>query len=354
MLNQTHQFTVGWDVGGAHLKAALLDAQGSALEVVQVTCPLWQGLVKLEQAVSQIMVHLEKHLARPPLHHAVTMTGELADIFKDRSSGVIEIADLMSQRLPGKVSFYAGAAGFVPIADVAYHTTQIASANWLASAAFVARYHDGLFIDIGSTTADFVLLAQATPQPRGLNDATRMQYDELVYTGAVRTPLMAVSQRAPFAGEWVNVAAEYFATTADIYRLTGELDESADMTNTADGAGKTSEDSARRLARMVGADLGDATMFAWVELAHSFKQAQINQLQQAALRHFSRGLTAVDAPIIGAGVGSFLARAIALQLNRPYIEASSLIHATTQHAKQWAAHCLPAYAVAYLVIDSAN
>ena len=350
MHNQNHEFTIGWDVGGAHLKAALLDVQGSAIEVIQVACPLWQGLDKLELAVAHILTLF----AKPPLHHVVTMTGELADIFKDRHSGVIEIADLLSQLLTGKVSFYAGVTGFVAIADVPYHTTHIASANWLASAAYVARYHEGLFIDVGSTTADFALLAKGQPQPRGLSDATRMQYDELVYTGAVRTPLMAVTQRVPFAGEWVNVAAEYFATTADIYRLTGELDESADMTSTADGAGKTREDSARRLARMVGADLADATMLAWVELAQSFKQAQINQLKQAALRHFSRDLIAVDAPIIGAGVGGFLARAIALQLNRPYIEVSSLVQATTQHAKQWAAHCLPAYAVAYLVIDSAN
>jgi len=31
---------IGWDLGGAHLKAARLDAQGCIGSVVQVACPL--------------------------------------------------------------------------------------------------------------------------------------------------------------------------------------------------------------------------------------------------------------------------------------------------------------------------
>ena len=34
---------VGWDIGGAHLKAALLNNKGEVLGVFQEPCPLWQG-----------------------------------------------------------------------------------------------------------------------------------------------------------------------------------------------------------------------------------------------------------------------------------------------------------------------
>ncbi|HSH73005.1 MAG TPA: hydantoinase/oxoprolinase family protein [Methylophilaceae bacterium] len=348
MLNQP-QTIIGWDVGGAHLKAVLLDPDGVVLSAIQLACPLWRGVDKLQQAVGQILSQVLSEFDVLPQHHAVTMTGELADIFADRNSGVLEIADVMCQILPGKVTFYAGNTGFVAIADVAYNTADIASANWLASAAFVAQQvEQGLFIDIGSTTADFVLLADAQPQPRGLSDAARMQLDELVYTGVVRTPLMAISSRMPFAGEWVNIAAEHFATTADIYRLTGELYEAADMADTADGAGKSLEESARRLARMVGCDLGDAPISAWIGLSGAFRQTQLNQLNNAAMRCLSRNLIRGNAPVIGAGAGSFLAKAIASQLNRPYLDIASLIQSESDAITQMAAVCLPAYAVARL------
>ncbi len=342
--SMTKQNTVlGWDVGGAHLKAALVNADGQALHVVQVACPLWRGINELHSAIDVVLTQLQPVSGR----HAVTMTGELADIFPDRNSGVRQIIDAMTGHLQCAPLFYAGASGLVSAADTSQHLAGIASANWLASADFVAaQVEHGLFIDIGSTTADFVLLSDGRPKNRGFTDAERMQYEELVYTGVVRTPLMSLASRIPFAGEWQPLAAEYFATTADVYRLTGDLNEADDMAETADGAGKTLQDSARRLARMIGRDLNDAPTSAWIELAQSFKQLQLNRLQDAALRCYSRGLIDRQAPLIGAGAGSFLIRALAQQLDRDYRDVSALIAGDTHDARHWAAMCLPAYAVA--------
>lgn len=335
--------TLGWDVGGAHLKAALVDDQGMALQVIQVPCPLWRGIEELEQAIDAVLAQLQF----PVVRHVVTMTGELADIFPDRVSGVLQIADTIRQKLTGSVHFYAGTKGYVAIADVSYNVNAIASANWLASGYFIAKeLPQALFIDIGSTTTDIVVLDQGRPQPRGLTDADRMQSDSLVYTGVVRTSLMSVAERVPFAGEWVGIAAEHFATTADIYRLTGDLKVHDDMADTADGAGKTPEESARRLARMIGRDVADAPHAAWVELAHAFKQQQLHRIQQAVLRHFSCGLLPPDAPVIGAGVGRFLAVELAGRFNRDYYDAGSFVRSDADNVRYWASACLPAYAVA--------
>ncbi|OAM52889.1 S-layer protein [Methylovorus sp. MM2] len=337
--------TLGWDVGGAHLKVALVNTDGVALQVVQVKCRLWLGIEQLEQAVDEVLGQLQYAAGQ----HVVTMTGELADIFPDRISGVMQIADVMRQKLSGQVTFYAGTSGFVAIADVAYKSAAIASANWLASASFLAKQiPQALFIDIGSTTADIVLLNEGHPFTRGISDAERMKSESLIYTGVVRTPVMAVSSRVPFLGEWVTLAAEYFSTMADIYRLTGDLKLADDMADTADGAGKTVEDSARRLARMIGHDLDDAPMSAWVALANAFKQQQLNRLKDAVLRHYSCGIIDADAPMIGAGVGRFLVFELANQLNRDYYDASNFIRAQTDTTKYWASACLPAYAVAAL------
>jgi (4-(4-[2-(gamma-L-glutamylamino)ethyl]phenoxymethyl)furan-2-yl)methanamine synthase len=341
---------LGWDVGGAHLKAALLNADGMALRVVQVACPLWQGLDRLSAAVHQILDQLPAY----PQQHVVTMTGELADIFPDRLSGVMQIADVLSQQLIGKLSFYAGRQGFIALADVSFYANDVASANWLASAEFVARrVEHGVFVDIGSTTADIVSLVSSKPAPRGYSDAARMRAGELVYTGVVRTPLMAVAPRICFGGEYYGLAAEHFATTADVYRLTGDLDEAHDMAATADGAGKTPADSARRLARMIGHDLADAEAEAWLLLAHAFKHAQLNTLREALLRSASLHPQTGFGVMVGAGAGRFLVAELAAQLHRKYTEVQTLIQAADEDVQRWAAICLPAYAVAYLAVQHA-
>ncbi len=51
---------------------------------VQVPCRLWQGLDQLRKAMNVILANLK--LA--PDAHVVTMTGELADIFANRTEGV--------------------------------------------------------------------------------------------------------------------------------------------------------------------------------------------------------------------------------------------------------------------------
>ena len=342
-------YMIGWDVGGAHLKAALLDSSGKAIAVQQKACPLWLGLDQLASAVKAILAELPQSSSR----HAVTMTGELADIFPDRHTGVCEIAHLMQQLLQGEVKYYAGLSGFVTIERVAKMASNIASANWLASATYLAHeFNQGLFVDFGSTTTDFVVLSKGKPQVRGFTDASRLQYDELLYTGLIRTPLMAIAQRIDFAGESCGVAAEYFATTADVYRLLGYLDEHDDMSDTADGADKSLEATARRIARMIGRDFAEADIAVWKHLAWTFHDQQLSLMQSAALRHLSRNLISIDAPIIGAGVGRHVLKKLAARLNRKYDEIEWVISADSETTRHWASVCFPAYAVANLAVKS--
>ena len=338
-------FTLGWDVGGAHLKAVLTDDAGRALQVFQQACPIWRGLDYLEQAVTAVMSAVGGIAVR----HAVTMSGELADIFSSRAQGVARLAQCLADFChdPG-IHIYAGRRGFIPAGTVAQHWADVASANWHASAAYLAgRVGQGLLLDIGSTTADVILLHAGKPCARGYSDAERMRFDELIYTGVVRTPVMAVAQKATFEGEWQQLAAEHFATMADVYRLTGELPEPYDMADTADGAGKSLQDSARRLARMVGRDLVDGTQPQWRALAASIRTSQLHVLQLAVERVLSRGLLDAAAPLVGAGAGSFLVQEIARRQGREYLDAAQLVQAEPA-VGTWAGVCLPAYAVAAL------
>ena len=348
---------IAWDIGGAHLKAAMLDDAGKVLQVLQEACPLWRGLDVLALAIDEVLAKLNLSLnAHQTSLHAITMTGELADIFSDRHDGVIQIVQLIEAKLTAlptsqQTLYFAGVAGLIKFEQVAQYTAQIASANWLASAFYAAtQYHQALFIDMGSTTTDLMVIADDKPQYVGLTDAARLKSGELVYTGMIRTPLMAVAQHIAFAGKVSFVTAEHFATMADVYRLTGHLDEAEDMCETADGQGKTLADSARRLARMVGHDVQDADLTTWKTLAHAFKQAQLDTLKQAALRQISRGLFDPLAPIIAAGVGSNVVKELARQLNRKFYDVSTIISADSDADKSWACVCFPAYSLAKLAL----
>ena len=347
------QRIVGWDVGGAHLKAVLINAQGHVLDAKQVYCPLWRGLNELESAIDSILPAMQAEA------HVVTMTGELADIFADRHSGVLAIAQTMQRKLSKansavQLKFFAGSKGMVAPDAVAQVTSDIASMNWLASMYYLAQQlPQAIFIDIGSTTTDIALLSDGKPNVQGLTDAARMRCDELVYTGVVRTPLMALAHKIPFAGQLVNVAAEHFATTADVYTLTGELAPEDNMADTADGADKTVACSARRIARMVGWDAHDAPLSAWVGLAHAFKHAQLNLVRQAVLSKLSlqqkiEENAEASLQLIGAGAGEFLTASLAQQLGIPYRSVSEFISAESSVIKNMAKVCFPAFAVASL------
>ncbi|MDO9281663.1 MAG: hydantoinase/oxoprolinase family protein [Methylotenera sp.] len=368
----TKSNVIGWDVGGAHLKAALLDGNGQLQQVLQVACPLWRGLHELEAAIDIVLNTFAINSAL----HAVTMTGELVDLFANRKEGVEKISRVMQAKLndtifndtSNMVKFYTGALeiGFVSVEDVDDYWQHIASANWLASASFVAtKIQYGLMMDVGSTTSDFVLLENNKPVCLGFTDADRMQSEALVYTGVVRTPLMAVAQKVKFKNETTSVAAEFFATSADVYRLTGDLQAEDDMADAADGQEKTQLASARRIARMIGHDVEDATMMDWIALAYQFKLQQMARLQSVSLAHISRipdHIHQQSICLVGAGAGSFLVREIAQALDIQYVDVADLITqdgddgvsqviGNVAETQRWASVCLPAYAVAHLAYN---
>ncbi|MGH8589577.1 MAG: hydantoinase/oxoprolinase family protein, partial [Gammaproteobacteria bacterium] len=94
----------GWDIGGAHLKCAALDLAGRLMGVWEVPCRLWEGLLRLEEALATLP-RLGQDTHRP----ALTMSGELADCFRDREEGVRALVAFMTRRLGSDdVSVYAG------------------------------------------------------------------------------------------------------------------------------------------------------------------------------------------------------------------------------------------------------
>mgnify|MGYP001160736884 CR=1 FL=1 len=340
------EIILGWDIGGAHLKAARLHADGCVAGVWQEACPLWRGLDHLHAALDRI---LQQNPA--VAWHAVTMTGEMTDLFASRKAGVHALVDLLRQRLGSeRLHFYAGAEGWFDADAAMLNTEAIASANWHATAAMAAKQlGEALLVDIGSTTCDIIPLSGHAVATHSASDSDRLESGELVYTGVVRTPVMALASEAPVAGRWTPLMAEHFATSADLYRLLGWLPEAADQHDSADNGPKTIAGSQIRLARMVGRDAEQLTPAAWQELAAWLADAQLDRIVRACRQVLSRVLLAPDAPLVMAGAGSFLGPRLAARLGHPLLNFAQLLPpgSAAEHS-DW---CAPAVAVGWLLAE---
>lgn len=343
---------IGWDIGGAHAKACYL-RHGRVLDVVQWACPLWLGLQHLDAALADAS-------ARWPSWrnavHVVTMTGEMVDLFPDREAGVRGLVAHLAQELPSPPLFYAGERGFCQASDAPALWPAIASANWRASASWAARGEgSGMLVDIGSTTTDLIAFRDGRLLGGSLSDADRLASGELVYHGVVRTPLCALAPRTPFRGRVLNVMNEVFATTADVYRLTGELDPAHDQHASADNGPKNDHGTQQRLARMLGQDARDAGDDDWLAAAHAWRAAQVAELGGQLRRVAKAHALADDAVFVGAGCGAFLLPDVLAAAGRPSAlqrdfgrDLVPMAASAAAGALEWACVGAPSVAVALL------
>lgn len=333
----------GLDVGGAHLKAALC-VEGRAVAVEQHLCPLWQGIDKLDEALAAakpLLVRAERF--------AITMTGELSDLFSDRRTGVETLVRHLTGKLGSDASFWLGVRGFGEARDAIAHPSDVGSTNFLATAEVIARHiRDALLLDFGSTTADIIAIRDGRPAPQGLTDADRLATCELVYTGLTRTPVMGVATEARFKSRRQGLAREYLATMADVRRILGILPDGVDLHGTADGRGKSLGESVARLARMFGRDAEDGTLEEWREAADELAEAQVRSLEKGCREVVAATRLPEHAPVIVAGIGLEVAASVATRLDRRSIAFGELVNAAPSCSRD-ASYAAPAVAVALLL-----
>src|ERR1044071_968262 len=139
---------IGWDLGGAHLKAARLGPGRRVEGVAQLPCALWRGLAELHAALDAAVEQLGT-----AERHAVTMTGEMVDLFPNRAQGVRTLIAEMADRFGAHhLRIFDTDARFRSADEAADAPLGVASANWLAAGSVVAELQpDALFVDVGST-----------------------------------------------------------------------------------------------------------------------------------------------------------------------------------------------------------
>ena len=359
------QAVIGWDIGGANIKAVYLGPEG--MRVIQLPFPIWEARNDLEEVLAEILRSIGRNGQEVGFACAgVTITAELSDAFRSKREGIHFVLDSLQAVLPENISLHVFGS------DGRFHDPQtardypllVAAANWMATATLVARHYENcVLVDIGSTTTDVIPIAGGQVVARGRDDPSRLIHGELLYTGAQRTNICAIVQRVPLWGYWCPVSAEYFATIQDVYLLLGEVAPEACSSPTADGRPATAPFAAERLARVVCAD---AEMLSADEIESMARYIAVQHSSQIAGAIAQvRARNDISGPLIASGAGAFLVWSAAEQLGVP---CQSLHEVLSRHAAaeeeaapgsevapgSEASIAAPAYAVAILLSEDAS
>jgi hypothetical protein len=342
----THTITaiVGWDIGGVNTKAARLDLdEGAPGRLRARSLPL--EMARHADALVPILRRLGAALGDGAVAHAVTMTAELSQAFRTKREGVEYVLDALAEAFPEEqVKVYTVAGRFLEPAEARGRPLEVAAANWAATARFLARqFPDCLLVDIGTTSTDIIPVVGGEPAAVGRTDPERLLSGELVYTGALRTPVEAVARTVPLWGGHCPLAAEGFALMGDVYLWLGALEAGDYSARPPDGRPATREFAGERLARAVCADAEMLDEETVGTIARALAEAQLGSVLAGMERVRARH-PRLDKAVV-AGLGDFIAAEAAQRMGLEVVPLADRIGA--------AARTAPAAAVAWLLAESA-
>jgi probable H4MPT-linked C1 transfer pathway protein len=330
--------TIGWDIGGVNTKVARV-AGGDVLAALGRPFELQRAPDQLAALLRNLAAEIG---AASPALHAVTMTAELSQMFRTKREGVAFVLDAVETAFPAdEIRVFAVDNRFLTPDEARRQSLAVAAANWSATAhAVAASYHDALLIDVGTTTADIIPIAGGAVVSRAWTDPDRLASGELVYTGALRTPVEAIVSEVPYASGTAAVSAEGFAIAGDVHVFRGTLDPRDYTVPTPDGRPATREFCAERLARIVCADTQMIDLHGISRIAAAVADAQTARIASAIVRILDRHSTCRIAVVTG--LGAFIAEAAARRAGLQVVHLACELSAA-------AARCAPAAAVALLL-----
>ena len=269
----------GFDIGGANTDLAVIDFEDGEIKNLEVDfayLPMWSN----NDDLSQVLVELIENICPVSEIDAVgiSMTAELVDAYDTKKDGVLDIVKKCEETFTCPIA-YVGVDGMISKSEIEKDPLKAAAANWIATAQIATLISDNcIFIDTGSTTTDIIPIKEGHECAIGKSDFDRSATGELVYTGTLRTNLASFLDKVEINGKEYRVASELFAQTADVYMVLDLITEDDYICDTFDGEGKSKIDCARRIARVVCADLEMLSMDDIVEMSEVIHQKQIAQI----------------------------------------------------------------------------
>jgi len=342
---------VGWDIGGANIKLAYLSTYDNMIEDIKVTIkyfPIWKkGKEKLGSALKSI---LSKHEISDVDLMVITMTAELSDVYFSKSEGVNHIISTVEETFPNtQIKVLDVDGNLIRPVEAKRNPLRVAAANWYATGWIASKLSDDcLVIDVGSTTTSIIPVINGRVAAKGKNDLEKLIVGELVYTGALRTNIAAITQSVPYKNNIVHVSSEYFAQSGDVHLILGNISKGDYTVDTPDGRGVSIDEAAAGIARLVCADLDMLSMEDILQIAKHVYSCQINQIVNGLnklVKNFDSDLKSFTAYTTGLG-SDFLAK--------PALQKAGFkdIRKLSDYIGELPAKATPAYALALMGVES--
>jgi len=259
-----------YDIGGANIKRLVAEDE-NGFEITSSDIfyfPMWERKDELKGFLQDLAVEADAM--------AVTMSAELCDCFPTKSEGTEYIVSTCDDVLR-EPYFLTMEGELVKSQDLDDHSS-LAAANFVASLAYLEdNFERGILLDMGSTTTDIVPF-ESDKKSYGISDLERLANKQLVYTGLLRTPINAIAHEVPFRDKMIGIASEVFAISADVYNILGQCDYTCEA---PDGKGKSVEDSMRRIARQLCADLDEIGERELKRIGVHIRDAQVEMISNA-------------------------------------------------------------------------
>ena len=229
----------GFDIGGANTDLAIIDFDDGEIKNIEVDfayLPMWSN----NDDLSQVLIELIENICPVSEIDAVgiSMTAELVDAYDTKKDGVLDVVRKCEETFSCPIA-YVGVDGMLSKAEIEETPLKCAI---------------------------------------GKSDFDRSATGELVYTGTLRTNLASFLDKVELNGKEYRVASELFAQTADVYMVLDLITEDDYVCDTFDGEGKSKIECARRIARVVCADLEMLSMEDIVEMSKFIHQKQVEQI----------------------------------------------------------------------------
>ncbi|HIP15598.1 MAG TPA: hypothetical protein EYG87_02165 [Methanothermococcus okinawensis] len=263
---------LGIDIGGANTKITELEEK--YYKIHHIYFPMWKKHKKLTEL---LRVYNSGNVEKV----GIVMTAELVDAYRSKREGVEDILNSVERAFPDKDIYVFDVDGNFLEIDVAKKKyIKVSASNWTATAYFVIKdiCDNCILVDMGSTTTDIIpikdgeILAEET-------DLKRLMNNQLVYVGALRTPLSFLTNTVVFRGFKTNVSSEYFSITGDVNLILNKINPEDYTCDTPDGVPVDRKSCMRRVARVLCSDLEEINEEEILDISLQFYRKLLNMVR---------------------------------------------------------------------------
>lgn len=321
---------LGIDIGGANTKITELEEK--YYKIHHIYFPMWKKHKKLTEL---LRVYNSGNVEKV----GIVMTAELVDAYRSKREGVEDILNSVERAFPDKDIYVFDVDGNFLEIDVAKKKyIKVSASNWTATAYFVIKdiCDNCILVDMGSTTTDIIpikdgeILAEET-------DLKRLMNNQLVYVGALRTPLSFLTNTVVFRGFKTNVSSEYFSITGDVNLILNKINPEDYTCDTPDGVPVDRKSCMRRVARVLCSDLEEVNEEEILDISLQFYRKLLNMVR-SNLDRVSERYEIRDVVITGLGEG----------ILKEALEGYSIISVGERYGKE-VSLSTPSFAVAKLL-----